>query len=77
MIKNYWKKQLKLQNNSRKKGLQGLQVRGPQGEKERQTVVTLFYFGVHNGLWGFKGDFIVIICSQHKKKTFGEKRRLK
>ena len=44
------KKQLKLQNNSRKIGLQGLQLRGPQGEKERQTVVTLFYFGVHNRL---------------------------
>ena len=23
-----------------------------------------------------KGDFIVMICSQHKKKTFGNKRRL-
>ena len=24
-----------------------------------------------------KGEFIVMICSQHKKKTFGDKRRLK
>ena len=50
MTKNYQNKQLKRQNNSRKIGLQELQVRGPQAEEGRQTLVTFLYIGVYNGL---------------------------
>ena len=44
------KKRLKPQNNSRKIGLEEHQVRGPQREEGRMTIVILLYFGVHNGL---------------------------
>ena len=35
------------------------------------------YLSLYSDYEALKDDFIVMICSQHKKKTFGDKRRLK